>query len=92
MTDTLKTAKAVNDVLGSVLVSAGQINQIAGLALALIGIYKEARDKWKTEHPNDPTLGPFLTDADLIDALKSSALDVVSIADLLIAKYQTPTP
>lgn len=80
------TATKANQILGQVLVGAGQINQIATAALGLFGIYREARDKWKAANPDQ--VDPFLTDADLINAFQGSAQDLVALADRLLAKYQ----
>lgn len=90
MADIIATATKVNQVLGSVLIGAGQINQLAGLALGLFGIYKQARDQWKASHPDEPD--PFLTDSALIDLFQHSAQAVVAEADRLLGKYQAATP
>lgn len=83
------TAK-VNEVLGQVLVGAGQIGQIAATALQLFGLYRQARDAWKAANPDVPD--PFLTDADLINAFQGSAQDLVALADRLLEKYREPVP
>ena len=90
MTDGNAPTPPVNKALGTVIVSIGQVTQVATLALGLLGIYKQARDKWKAEHPDDPTAGPFLTDLELIDALDASADDVVAKANRLLEKYGIP--
>lgn len=82
-----------NEVLGQVLVGAGQIGQIAAAAVSLFNMYRQARDAWKAANPDVPD--PFLTDADLINAFQGSAQDLVALADRLLAKYQdqvTPAP
>lgn len=88
MADVIQTATKANAILGQVLVGAGQINQIAGVALTLFGLYRDARDQWKAAHPDEPD--PFLTDASLIDAFQASAADLVTLADRLLAKYAEP--
>ena len=82
-------AKA-NEVLGSVLVGAGQITQIAAAAVSLFTMYRQARDAWKAANPDVPD--PFLTDADLINAFQGSAQDLVALADRLLEKYREPVP
>jgi hypothetical protein len=80
----------VNEVLGSVLVGAGQINQIAAAAVGLFTLFRQARDAWKAANPDVPD--PFLTDADLINALDGSSDALVALADRLLEKYREPVP
>ena len=77
-----------NEILGSVVLGASQITQLATAAVGLFGIYRQAREQWKAANPEQPD--PFLTDLDLINALQGSAEDLVTLADRLLAKYQDP--
>lgn len=88
MADAVDKAAAISKTLGTVLVTAGQINQIAASALGLFGIYRQARDAWKAANPETPD--PFLTDLELIEALDGSADKVIATADRLLAKYREP--
>lgn len=85
-----ETSHAINAALGSVLIGAGQITQIAQVAYNLFAIYKNAREKWKADHPDQADQAPFLTDAEMIAALAESANSVVQEADRLLAKYAAP--
>lgn len=77
--------------LATVTLGAGQILQLASTALGLFGLYRQARDQWHAANPATPD--PFLTDVDLIAALRGSSQDLVALADRLLAKYQpAPTP
>jgi hypothetical protein len=79
-----------NEVLGAVNVGAGQIVNILSTAVGLFSLYQKARDAWKAANPDLPD--PFLTDADLINALSGSSADLVALADRLLAKYRDTAP
>jgi hypothetical protein len=62
-----------------------QINAILGLGLAGISLYREARDAYLKDHPEEV----LLTDEQLFDLLKGDSVTLKSRIDQLLEKYRS---
>lgn len=82
---------ALTDTLGNIISGENQLAGILQGALTLFAIFKSARDKWASDHPNTP-VPEELTDAYWITKLAGDSDALIAHAQAVANKWGTPEP